>query len=365
MQNWNSMKTKISSLVGLVAIIITLATGLVRAQDPTPAPKIAMLPIQGQDATRELALGLVDHGTRAVSAASMDWNWEKAKTWTTATGKGAEAVLDQLLGTELVYRLANQEDVITGRIWLYDKNNNLLFYGQAQYVSSQLAKGLKPLYSVWIQEIPILENVLWGQVLALNPDGTTGNKYALDVNGYSQLMWRPYLSGSPNGILVVAFKDGTTQTYNLWNPVAETPYAVEDSGGYKIPGHYVINGGACPVGFTCTSTLKFIEIQERPTVLFRAPTDQQLVIDVLGVVNENGIISFERPYAVDITYESGNSKTVDLDVKAPSTIALLKGDPRLKFHWVKFALPYNLYAGPIDGGGIGKGKAEATTPVTQ
>jgi hypothetical protein len=358
------MKTKISSLIGLFTVIITLATGLVRAQDPTPAPKIAILPIQSPDATRELALGIVDHGTRSVWAASIDWNWEKTKTWTSATGKGAEAVLDQLLGTELVYRLTNPEDVITGYIWLYDKNNNLIFFGSAQYVSSQLAKGYKPLYGVWIQEVPILEDVLWGEVLALDEDGKTGNRQSLRVNDLGQLMWRPYLSGSPNGVLVAAFKNGNTSTYNLWNPVAETPYAVFDDGGYKIPGHYVVNGGICPVGFTCTSTLKIVELYERPTVLFRAPTDQQVSLDVMGVVYENGFTTFERPYAVDVTYDSGESKTLKLDVNAPSTIALLKGEPRLKFHWVKFALPYTLYAGPIDGGGIGKGKAEATTPVT-
>lgn len=302
------------------------------------------LPVQGQDALREYALAHVDHGTRYVSSTSMDWGYTDSLTYTNISGKNAEDVLGKLFAVEFRYRMLNPEDQITGYIWLYDKDNNLLFFGSAQYTEESM-KITKPQYGIWMQNIPLLSGVQSAEVLAVDADGKTANRTSIQVNDNGQLMFQSWMAGSPNGILVVRMKDGSLLTYDLSNPNAETPGVTTDVAAYKIDGHYIYTdqqkGGMFAV--------KIIELWTLPTAYITLSTSQQVDIDVMGVV-QNGVTSFERPYAMIVTTESGIINTIQLNQGQVNKITFPAGEFRVKFSFTNFGKPNMLYTGPTDGG---------------
>ena len=236
------MKSKISKFVGLV-IGMLLAVAVNAQTTPTPVTSVGggggtttvttpvvtpsvptlppSLPIQGQVAIREYALGTVTHGVRNVNAQSMDSNYNGSFTYTDATGNGAEAVLDKLFAVEFKYRLTNPDDKINGYVRLYDANDNQIFYGQADYSAADIKAGNNPVYWIGLQNIPLMQNVQSAEVLAIGEDGTTANSIRQDVNEKGQMLFQPWLAGAVNGILAVKLTDGTIVTYKLSNPVAQ------------------------------------------------------------------------------------------------------------------------------------------------
>lgn len=333
---------KILSLLLVVGLVTITAT----AQNK--------LPIKSQDALREYALGKVVRGFRDVTANSMIWSQDKP-TWIEVRGNGAEDVLNKLFDTELLYSLANSLDKINGRVWLYDGDDNLLFFGSAEYLASVIGKD-GPQYNIWVQRIPLLENVQSAEVFALSEDGTTMRRYdvALDQNGH--ILFDPWMSGAPNGILSVRFKDGTVMTFNLWNPVEDQPDAlVEGNPTWKIDGHYVI-----PPSEKSLVNVTIVEAWTLPTIYLEAKANQSFRLDVLGVVQLDGTTTFERPMFSTYTQVDGPlSGAGPMANNQPTVVQFpVAGIYRVRFDWKHFGKPYALYTGPD--GGDGK---DVVTPV--
>ncbi|KKQ21193.1 MAG: hypothetical protein US45_C0008G0016 [Candidatus Nomurabacteria bacterium GW2011_GWA1_37_20] len=334
------MKTK---TISIITATLTLVLVSVRAQTESgggggggPVGISTVLPIQSQDQVREFALKNVVRGSRYIHAESLDWNYEGTITSTTVTGTSAENILDKLFVSEMVYRLTNPNDTIQGWVYLYDKQDNLLFYGSAQYLAEIIGKE-KPSYNIWMQNIPMLSNVQSAEVLALDVDGKTARRYQLDViNG--QLLFQPWLAGAPNGILVVRFGDGLLTTYNLAKLISQTPGQTTDSvANWKIDGHHVF----------VTGQIKIVETWIRPTALVKLDSQQTLTIDVMGLVQEEGKTYFERPGSMVVTNDNGKEGVTTLNPKEPMVFESVNaGTYRLRFNWSKFGQPNTLYTGP-------------------
>jgi len=340
------MKTKIKYLGALVCLLITNV--LLAAESPTSGggggSSIGLeLPIWSPDVTREYALSKVVRGSRYVYSQSMDWDFEGRHSDTNVVGKGAEDVLGKLFSSELVYRLTNPDDTIQGYVYLYDANDNLLFYGYADFTATQLKQGMSPLYNIWIQNVPILSGVESAEILVLDQDGRTVRRIDLGVTAGGQVLWQPWYSGSPNGILIVRTKDGGLVRYDLAKPISQKVVGSSEVASFKVNGHYIVNA-------EIISEVKIVEVWERPTVFLKT-SKQWVNIDVLGILQDGGKANFERPTHVVITsVESGVTRTVPLNSDSDTLVGFEGGTFRLYFLWIKFGQPGTIYTGPTDGG---------------
>lgn len=320
------------------------------------------LPITSQDVLRNYALGHVTHGSRAVFAPSIDWDYNESVTHAQVSGNGAEAVLDGLFAIEFKYRLVNPDDTITGYVYLYGENDTTLFFGSASFTAADLEAGRKPQYNVWLQEVPLLElsNVTAAEVLAIDENGQTAKHHNINVkNGHP--LFQPWMAGAPNGILVVRFEDGSLMRYDLSVPVGETPSTTtETASSWKIDAHHIFGKINCqtnecprPVNIN----IKIIELWTRPTVLMEYTAGQTVTFDVTGLVQENGNTTFERPFEARFEQVDGPwAGGVLLNRNEPTTTGEfpISGKYRIYFGWEKFALPNTFYTGP-EGPSGGKG----------
>jgi hypothetical protein len=332
--------------------ILSLLVGMLVA---TVAAAQNSLPIQSQDVLREYALGKVAYGYRDVVAASMIQVPDQP-TWTSAEGVGAEDVLSKLFGTELQYSLINMDDVVTGRVWLYDQNWNLLFFGVADYLVKEVGKA-GPEYKIWMQSIPLLENVQSAEILALGEDGVTLHRYYPEIRN-GRVMFDSGMSGAPNGILVVRFEDGSVMSYKLWNPEAQDPNVIaEGYESWKIDGHYVI-----PATEKDVVLVSIFELWTKPTVYLEVKkAGQKFKFDVIGAVQVDGTaVVLERPLSLIYTKQEADGSWVgseDMLPNQPTTVTFHKvGIYRILFDWNKFGQANTLYTGPF---GDGKGIAVA------
>jgi hypothetical protein len=308
--------------------------------------------LQGGDTLREYALGQVVHGYRDVTSESLVYV-PNQPTWVEAKGTSAEDVLDKLFKTEIIYELANPSDKIHGRIWLYDGNDRVLFYGSSEYFAADIGK-VGPVYSIWIQNVPLFNNVQFAEILALNADGVTADRIQMGLVN-DQISFSSGFAGVPNGILSIRFKDNTVVTYNLWEPVAKAPAGIEESSPtWQISGHHVI-----PATEKDVVLVSFIETWELPTVYIPLKATQSIKFDVLGVVYVNGVATFERPISYKFTMENGSLSGDGLMAGDQPTLVKIPaaGKFRIKFDWNKYGKPGAIYTGPKD--------TTATTPVTE
>lgn len=331
-------KSIITFLSAVILFVGTIFSGFTAMADE--------LPIVSLDVARTAMLQLVDHGSRSVQSDTMDYGFQGSVTYTSASGNNAEDVLAKLFATNFVYRVINTNDQVNGYIWLYDKFDTLIFFGATSYGASS-PEAVKPLYTVWMQNLPLLTNVSSAEVLALDNDGKTANRTYLTVDQYGRVIFQPWMSGSSNGLLSVKFKDGSVKVYDLWSPVGNVPGLETETADFKIDGHYVMT-----LGTNGGSTIKIIEAWSRPTVYLTVPVAQSVSIDVLGMIQEGGV-SFERPYSMEIVPENGGSSiTYPLSVNGTTSVFVSAGKHRIIFKWIKFGKPGLLYTGPIY---IGKG----------
>ncbi|MEN9613767.1 MAG: hypothetical protein RLZZ347_74 [Candidatus Parcubacteria bacterium] len=297
--------------------------------------------IAGSDNLRNYALKQVKRGFISLSSISMDYTYKGGVTSAEVVGDYAEEVLAKLGAVEFVFRLTNPDDAVNGYLYLYDANNNLLFYGSTQFKLADLANG-KPKYSIWIQEIPLSTGVVSAEVLALNPDGTTGGQVnRLRVNDNGQLLFQPWMAGVGNGLLVVKYKDGDVLTYRLANPENEsTPSVSSESSEFSIQGHYVFKDPS-------PRKIKILALWDRPTVFLELTVESPMSIefDIAGVIQKGSEIQFERPTAI-----IAEGWSVKLFQDVTTNMALPKGKYRFKFQWKEFGSPGLLYTGPSDNG---------------
>ena len=346
------MKTKLTSIIHFPLTFILITLWLWPAVGAQAIPIAQALPVGSADILRNFALGQVTHGSRVVTAPSLDYQWPESITYTSVIGSGAEEVLDKLFDVEFKYRLINPVDTVTGYVYLYDTEDNLLFYGIANFTAADLEKG-KPQYNIWMQEIPLtgLKDIESAEVLAIDEKGQTARRYPLNIkNGHP--LFPPWMAGAPNGIMVIRSKDGLLTRYDLSNPVTETPgTTTEGESAWKIDGHYVFGKFNCPVG-TCSSpatvTVKITELWTRPTVLLRFTEGQIIIFDVMGFVQNQGGTNFERPFGFRLEQVNGPlagggilSTTESTQVSLPTS-----GDYRIYFEWKEFGESGTLYTGP-------------------
>jgi hypothetical protein len=334
----------------LAAILFVAAMNLIapnlQAQTTTTAP-VPLDMIRSQDRLRQYALTIATNASRGVSG-DIAWSYPGTVTWTNATGKYAEDALDKVFKAELSYWIINTNNPINGYAYLYDScQDQPVFYGNAQFSGDEANNG-RALYDIWLYEVPLPVNVDRAEVIALNDDGTSSaNRTVLNINRCGKPRFPSWMAGSTNGLLSTRAPDGTVAIYNLWNPVGQSPKEVDESADYKIQGHYIHTGSTNGTD----TTLKIVEVWNRPTVLFRIPTDQWVVIDVTGVVQDGGSLSFERTPSMErMVIGSNVTQKISLSKTGTVRVWFPKGEYRSLFEWIEFGKPNKLYTGPTDNG---------------
>jgi len=344
------MKTYLKQF-GLVALIVALNFSIYAQVTPpsgggggggTSNGTSDIYVIQSPDLARDLGLRLVHRGSIYYSSQSIDWDFKGTQTSTNVTGKSAEDVLAQLAAFQYVIRLKNPTDVITVYAYGNDDNGDTLFYGSAQFNVGM--KGL-PNIQMYFQWVPILNNVESAEVIPLKEDGTSGQSIRQSLSSNGQLLWQPWISGAPNGLLAVKYKDGSLVTFRLSKPAGQIPGSSNGMASLNIQGHYVFVGSDAPV-------IDIIEVWNRPTAYFECGKGF-ITFDVRGVVQlPDGSTMFERPSAVTLTDENGNNALqYRLLTNGPSAIGLSGGKYRVRsFDWNLFGKPGLLYVGPGEKG---------------
>lgn len=312
------------------------------------------LPIGSEDQLREYALDKVVRGYKDVSADSIQ-EVSGYNLFAKVVGNGAEDVIDKLLSVPISFSLINTNDDIVSRIWLYDDRDRLLFYGQSTYKVDTIGKGgNSPQYNIWMQEIPLLDNVSFANLFVVNDEGVTSSSRSLLVKD-GQIMFDPYLAGSVNVFMGVKFTDDTEMVFDLSDPKSVTPPTItSSSSNWSVEGHHVI-----PPSEGDVVQIKFIESNHLPTVLVTVGVGQKVELDVMGAYyNEKGVIVFERPNHIFISEVGGEGwgGEGDLPPYAVSTLPIPQNRPgvyRIRFGWEHFHQGRRLYYGPDDG--MGKG----------
>ena len=339
-------------LVALIALVVGLSANLFAQTPPssgggggggsTSTDPVDIYVVQSQDLARDLGLRRVHRGSIYYWSQSIDWDFKGTQNYTNVIGKSAEDVLAQLAAFEYVIRLKNTNDAINVYAYGSDDNGNTLFYGGTQF-----KVGEKPKIQMYQQYLPILNNVKSAEIIPLNPDGTSGQPITMNVSSQGQLLWQPWLSGAPNGLLAVRFNDGTLVTYRLSKPVGQSPSPSEGMASLSVQGHYIFVGNDAPV-------IDIVEVWNRPTVYFECGKGY-ITFDVRGVVQlRDGSTMLERPSSMVLTDEDGNNaQVVKLFTDSPSDVPLPTGKYRVRsFEWNLFGQPGLLYTGPY---GDGKG----------
>ncbi len=335
------MKTK--SIISLVAGLLAFASVSVSA--------VVTLPIGSRDQVREYALDTVVRGFRDVTSPSLV-QIKGEPTYVEVSGNGAEDVLNKLLAEQINFDMVNINDTIVGRVWLYNANDRLVFYGNSYYTTATVGKE-GPTYNIWMQSISLpIYDVVSAEILVLNEDGqTTRTEQVRIENG--QPIFQEWMAGANNGILSVRLKDGSVATFNLWNPVAVDPATIsESSAGWNIPGHHVI-----PPSPANELLVNFVEVWELPTALLEVNATQLVKFDVLGMVTVDGRSTFERPTTIHFMQIDGGTweGVAPSFSDSPTTIKLpATGKYRVRFEWANFGRQTTIYSGPVDDGG-GKG----------
>ncbi len=303
----------------------------------TPAKEIPVAALRSTDMLREAALGTVVRGSRGVSGTTIDTSFEGTFVHTNVTGVSAEDILGKLFSVKFKYRVMNPKDELQGYVYLYDANNNLVFYGYSNYSG----ESPKPQFGIWFYRAPVLSGVKSAELLALTEDGQTARRTQVTVSEGGQVLFEAYAAGAVNGLLAVKYKNGEVATFRLDNPVAQTPGVTTDENQtWKVDYHYTLATEGKP------ATLKIIETWGRPTALVTSSDLVEISLDVVGLVNANGGTFFERPSAVFVTGLDGVPVRMVLEGSSPKIA--LKGTYRLRFEWNMFGRPTTLYTGPAD-----------------
>ncbi len=343
MKNINAViRFIITAILGLWAFIATAALEV---------------PPADSGAARETALKKAVHGFRQVSATSIR-EVGGLPLYVEVWGTSAEDVLKNLFAKAIQYRLDNPEDTVVGQLWLHDESDNTLFYGTAEYTKNAFeAGGTPPQYSIWIQRVPILQDVRSAEILAIGDDGKTANRQRLEVDKDGHVLFPSYLAGAVNGLLVSVLNDGRVVTYRLSDSaVYATPTFGEKHAQWNIAGHHVF--GLSKDELVIVDVL---ELWENPTILVTIRAGQTIRLDVKGVVQIDGVVSIERPANLIFSREgeSEESSTPGISTDSYTDIPSLRaGTYRIRFpatEWKQFAQPTTLYTGPIDNDGNGKG----------
>jgi hypothetical protein len=272
----------------------------------------------------------------------MDWSYPGTVTSAEFDGKHAEDVLDKLGKVDFKFRLTNPNDVVRGYLYLFDDADVLVFFGYEEFKLADFEAG-NTTFEVWMQDVPMLSGVASAEVLALMPDGTTSpGRYALEVvNGH--VLFKPWMAGAENGLLVVKFNDGTLTTYSLSSPTGNSPEATVLNGSmFSISGHYILKD---------PESIKILELWARPTVFLELTASKTITVDVIGILQKGSSLKQEHPSTAEVTdTATGDVYSFPLKADGTSSIQLPDGEYRIRFTWIEFGEAGLLYTGPSDGG---------------
>ncbi|MDD4901052.1 MAG: hypothetical protein PHS62_02995 [Patescibacteria group bacterium] len=295
--------------------------------------------------------------TAAFLVACGDLFGDSPLTYVQARGNGAENVLDQLFGVELVYRLFNPLDVVHGYTWLYNSCDTTVFSGYAKFVGVSLETNT-PTYEIWMNGVPLPSTVQSAEVLALDENGQTANRYPLEVDKCNEPLFYEWMCGAPNGLLVLKSPNGVLCIYRLGDVSVFSSPVLQEKSHWQIAGHHVLD-------LMPGHTAWIAEAYYLPTALFRVPEKLKTTLDVYGIVQKDSQLLLVRPLAAIITPTDPTLPqwVVNLDQSRPTVdVPFEIGEYRVRFDWTGtgFMEPGNLYTGPMSGGGGGMGVSPST-----
>lgn len=339
------MKTMKSVIVGIALVFLNLLFGIVAMAAPP-------MPVGGQDTIREFALATVVSGQRSIEATSMVWSPDRPN-WVEVEGNGAEDVLNQLLAKKLVMEVVNPADEVTGRIWLFDRDGNCLWYGRSSYQADSKAL---PAYNLWIQDIFLLEDVQRASVYILDEDGKTIGQQGLEIRN-GQVVFQSWMAGMKNAVMTVWFEDGQVISWSLDDGSSSNPSNVSSVGGsWHIEGHRIVQSDDPVVSVDFTTIVV-------PTVLVTIKDGQSLRVRVVGFIGYKGsdnVVMFEWPTEMVVTSADGESVKVPLNNGTPTDFQQVEpGVYRLRFEWPtlwqdrSMGVPTPSVGGGDSGGGNG------------
>ncbi len=326
------------------SILLLVVSWLVFGSNVFAQPHVP-LPIGSEAELRIFAVSEVAKGTLLLEGVNPQDH--QTMVHVTVYGDGAEDVLRQLRQVELRYKVGNTNDPITAHLWLDDEKGNTLFYGSHTYTEVEVRANTKPSLLLWMQNIPLpTTGVVSAEVRALHDDGrTSSERYQQTVRNGTPFL-QPWLTGRPNGQLVLTLEDGSQIFYDLSNPVPIIPSLLRTRiTEMVISSHHEFepHNGA---GFNVTIR----EVTSDPTLYIPLKSGQYIYFDVQGYVEMDGRKFWERPLAVDILNKDGVRVAGQLfrdegpqGVQFPPEIA---GEFRFFFTWLNFQKPGRLYTGP-------------------
>lgn len=337
------MKTTKKWLVALIVLLASLMTDTTIIAQANPGD-MNQSPLQAVDVLREYALKKVTSGQRVVNAPSMIVG-KADSNHIEVTGNGAEDVLDRLLDFHLTYKLANPDDTIQGEILLKDNNDNVLFQGYARYKAAEVGgKGGGVIYTLWLGNIPVLEDLNYAEYITQREDGSTAQRYPVEVkNGHAIISeWHV---GKTNGLLYTVNKDGIRRFYRMDSGVPVEAPSLSDRAEWRINGHHVYRSTTGE-----QLAVEIVELWIRPTVLLVLSRDTEVTFDIKGLVQDGGIQVYEAPSALH--YDGAGTIGI-LDLIRTKTYRFKPGSYRIRFQWENFGKPQRH---PTQGSGDGYGK---------
>jgi hypothetical protein len=327
------MNTKI--ICALVALLGIFAMPSINASTATPAEINAL---RSSDALRNYALSRAVYGYVQDSCPSLDWNFKDNHSRESTNGTCAEDVLQKLAGVKLSYRITNPNDKITSSAYLLDADMNYLFGGSSTYDVG--GKELKVI--LYQYQMPMFNNVSSAEVIGTDDSGASVRTIQKITVTSGKAMIDPWITGKSNGLLVLHYKDGSSETINLGNGTVNGDVNVGNSQTTQIDNHYVFED---PAKITITA------LYDRPTVYFTTSVDSYPEFDVAGVYSDTqGLTMVEVPETIYVSVDGGAETTV--------SIAKVKKFPaghayRVRFEWNEFGNPGTFYVGPVyDGKGV-------------
>jgi hypothetical protein len=330
------MKIKINTVICALAVLLGIfAMPSINASSATPAEINAL---RSPDALRNYALSRAVIGYVQDSCPSLDWNFKDNHSRESTNGTCAEDVLQKLAGVKLSYRITNPNDKITSYAYLFDADKNYLFGGSSTYDVG----GKEQTVILYQYRVPMFSNVSSAEVIGTDDTGASVRTIQTITVTSGKAMIDPWITGKSNGLLVLHYKDGTSETIDLGTGRQNGDINVGNSQTMKIDNHYIFED---PAKITITA------LYERPTVYFTTTVDINPDFDVAGIFSDNqGQTAVEVPETIYVSVDGGAETTV--------SIAKVKKFPaghayRVRFEWNEFGNPGTFYVGPVyDGKGV-------------
>lgn len=301
------------------------------------------LPIGSEATLRNYGLDQVVYGYRVVDAVSIR-PIAGGRLYVEADGDGAEDVLKKLFSQKIDYTVGTPEDEVNGYIYLYDMNDNEIFYGNASYIAKE-AKGAS--YEVWMEAQPLFDGVKSAKALYLDETGKTVLEEDIEVDERGTIIFDPYYATIENIIFMINFKDGTSVIIGSDAKQKEVP-VVRETASWKIDNHYVVTVGKDPA----SRVVNIFEQYNNPSLYLIVETDGFVTFNVSGAAyNDNSQSFIDNAYEIIVVV--GGRQVDSVPIPTTKQVPFPKGNYRLEFKFGTFGKKYNYVPAEEPGGGKG------------